>query len=210
MRMDERNNREWLDALRNPGQEQDRALAELRRLLVKGLSHALRRWKPTVDREFDSLIEDFSHEALLRVLSNLDSFEGRSKFTTWTFKIAVSVALTELRRKRWKDVSLEKIVEQAPVDPILRSDEAGPEVATERTDLIMWVRRLMTEELSARQLAAMEAVAFAGVPLEEVARRMDTNRNALYKLIHDARLRLKRRLVRDGTSADEILASMDG
>jgi RNA polymerase sigma-70 factor (ECF subfamily) len=42
--------------------------------------------------------------------------------------------------------------------------------------------------------------------MEEVARRMGLERNALYKLMHDARLRLKRRLLRDGLSPADVLA----
>jgi RNA polymerase sigma-70 factor (ECF subfamily) len=48
------------------------------------------------------------------------------------------------------------------------------------------------------------------MPLEEVARRMGTNRNALYKLLHDARQRLKTQLVAEGLSPDEILAAFEG
>jgi RNA polymerase sigma-70 factor (ECF subfamily) len=51
----------------------------------------------------------------------------------------------------------------------------------------------------------MYAINMQGVPLEEVARRMGTNRNALYKLLHDARLRLKHRLEREGLPPKELL-----
>jgi hypothetical protein len=36
---------------------------------------------------------------------------------------------------------------------------------------------------------------------------MGMNRNALYKLIHDARLRLKRRLEADGLTIQQLLAT---
>lgn len=42
----------------------------------------------------------------------------------------------------------------------------------------------------------MMAVMQGGMPLQEVAVRMGTNRNALYKLLHDARQRLQRRMLR--------------
>ena len=45
--------------------------------------------------------------------------------------------------------------------------------------------------------------------LEEAARRMKTNRNALYKLLHDARLRLKRRLEMEDLSAQEVLSAFE-
>ncbi len=44
------------------------------------------------------------------------------------------------------------------------------------------------------------------MPFEEVARRMGTNRNALYKLIHDTRLRLKQRLSQEGLTVNDVLA----
>ena len=52
----------------------------------------------------------------------------------------------------------------------------------------------------------MMAVAVQGVPLDVVAERIGSNRNALYKLIHDARLRLKGRLEREGLSPGDLLA----
>ncbi len=52
-------------------------------------------------------------------------------------------------------------------------------------------------------------MALGDMPLEEVARRMGTNRNALYKLIHDARVRLKRRMAREGLNVRDMLAGME-
>jgi RNA polymerase sigma-70 factor (ECF subfamily) len=206
--MEQRSNQQWLDALNSSGPERDRALAELRVLLFKGLNYALRGWRRTAGRDFEALAEDFTQEALLRILDNLGSFEGRSRFTTWAHKIAVRVALTELRRKRWQDISLDKLVTEDGAEATMSSEEAGPETEAERTDLLVWMKQIMMEELTEKQRKAIAAVAFGGMPLEEVARRMDTNRNALYKLIHDGRVRLKRRLVREGMSPQDLLESM--
>ena len=194
--------------MKSPGSERDRALAELRVLLVRGLNYALRGWRRTAGRDFEALSEDFCQEALLRILDNLDSFEGRSRFTTWAHKIAVRVALTELRRKRWQDVSLDKLVADEGAASMMSSAEAGPETEAERTDMLAWMKRIMAEELTDKQRKAIAAIAFGGMPLEEVARRMDTNRNALYKVIHDGRVRLKRRLAREGMNPQDILESM--
>ena len=206
--MEQRSNHDWLVALKSPGSERERALADLRALLVRGLHYALKDWRRTAGRDFEALAEDFCQEALIRILDNLDSFEGRSRFTTWAHKIAVRVALTELRRKRWEDVSLDKLVADAGAESMMGSGEAGPETEAERNDMLAWVKRIMAEELTDRQRRAIAAIAFGGMPLEEVARRMDTNRNALYKLIHDVRVRLKRRLAREGMNPQDILESM--
>ncbi len=206
--MEQRSNRAWLDALRSPGAEQERALTDLRAILMRGLRYALRGWRRSSGKDFENLAEDFCQEALLRILDNLETFAGRSLFTTWAHKIAVRVALTELRRKRWQDVSLDKIVDEGAAASLMAAPLAGPAAGAERSDLLSWMRRIMDEELTDKQRTAIAAVAFAEMPLEEVARRLDTNRNALYKLIHDGRLRLKRRLEREGMNPQDILESM--
>ncbi len=201
----QRSNEEWLRDLGPESPVRDAALADLRAVLVWGLGHALRGWVRTSGRDFESLAEDFSQEALLRILEKLDSFEGRSRFTTWAQKVAVRVALTELRRKRWQDVSLDSLVQEGSAEAFMADNREVPAAASERSDTIGWVRRIMAEELTHRQRQAIQAVAFAGMPLEEAARRLGTNRNALYKLLHDARLRLKRRLAREGMTVDQLL-----
>ena len=102
--MVERSNTSWITALSQPGPRRDAALADLRTLLVRGLGYAM-AGRPNVRQED---IQDFAQEALLKILAALDSFRGESRFTTWAQKIAVRVALTELRRRRWRDVSLQK------------------------------------------------------------------------------------------------------
>jgi RNA polymerase sigma-70 factor (ECF subfamily) len=205
-----RSNQEWLEALGSRGPEREAALQELRAILLAGLRRALRGWVRTSGREFDALAEDFVQESLLRILSSLGSFQGLSRFTTWAQKIAVHVALTELRRRRWKDVSLEGALEEEPAALLLEDPAPGPEESAERSLSVEWILRLVAEELTDKQRRAVAAVLLGGLPVEEAARRLGTNRNALYKLIHDARLRLKRRLAREGVSVAELLAELEG
>ncbi len=68
---------------------------------------------------------------------------------------------------------------------------------------------MILEELTERQRQALVAVTINGMPLEEAARCMGTNRNALYKLLHEARKRLKERLVAEGLSPQDVLAVFD-
>jgi len=229
--MIERTNQEWLAALRGPGR--DEALADLRALLVRGLGYAL-AGRPGVD---DSILEDFAQDALLKILDGLDSFRGESRFTTWAQKIAVRVALTELRRHRWRDVSLDEMTGSPDADPstgsgrspstgsgrgsgtppvpqqwrfipdTLADPSAGPEQQAIQRMLLSTLRRTIATELTDRQRQALVAVYIHGMPLEEVARQMGTNRNALYKLLHDARQRLKKRMMAEGLSPQDMLAA---
>ncbi len=207
--MVKRTNDHWLSDLRAGGARREAALADLRADILYGLPYALRDWFSPDDPQFTPLAEEVTQETLMRVLDHLDSFEGRSQFTTWAHKIAVRVALTELRRRRWKDVSFESLADQAEGEDTAKpmADTApGPETVIEQADVLARVQQMMREELPDKQLHAMMAVAIRGMPLEEAARRLGTERNTLYKLLHDARLRMKRRLAREGLTPAELLA----
>lgn len=202
--MKERSNQEWLDDLRGSGR--DEALADLRTLLLRGLSYSL-AGRSDVD---DVILEDFVQDALLRILDNLDTFRGESRFTTWAQKIAVRVAFTELRRHRWRDLSLEDITEPQGFDFVpdfLIDPEAPPDQQAVQRLFLEDLKRLIASELTDKQRQALIAVRIQGIPLEEVARRMGTNRNALYKLLHDARKRLKSRMEAEGLSPEDVLAA---
>jgi RNA polymerase sigma factor (sigma-70 family) len=198
-------NESWLAALK--GDAQSQVLDELRRSLLRGLRYSLMsRYHVT---EVD--LEDFVQDALLKILDGLDSFRGESRFTTWAQKIAIRTALTELRRRRWNDVSLQDLLVNDQGEDYTPAFLATPrptpeQYATQKSffDLVM---QLINESLTSRQRQAVRAVMFAGMPLEEIARRMGTNRNAMYKLIHDARMRLKAGLVEQGVTLSDVLSA---
>jgi RNA polymerase sigma-70 factor (ECF subfamily) len=208
----DRDNDQWLVALSSPGPLRGRALADLRIILLQGLKAALRGWIRTSGREFGELCEDFVQDALIQILDKQDTFKGLSRFTTWAHKICVRIALSEIRRKRWQDRSLDELLDQgAPVQG--QHNDIHSEATTRSTGLeavasgsmiMAWMKTAMMEELSPRQREVLTMVALKGIPLEEAARRLDTNRNALYKLIHDARVKLKARMARDGLSMGDL------
>ena len=204
-----RTNEEWLADLR--GLAVDEALTDLRTTLTRGLRFALINRVP--NNQLDDLVEDFVQDALVKIMDKLDTFRGESRFTTWAQKIAVRVALTELRRQRWKDISIEDLLPEdvsGDFTPAILTDPgASPEVESLRSSMMETVQRLIMEELTDRQREAMLAVMVGGMPLEEVARRMGTNRNALYKLMHDARQRLQKRLTAEGLTHQEVLAAFE-
>jgi len=207
--MTTRTNEAWVSDLRSNGENRSEALEDLRVIIQRGLPYALSRWLSPDQPQFGALVEEVTQETLLRVLDQLETFEGRSQFTTWVHKIAVRIALTELRRKRWRDSSLDELTENedAPPPPGLLADsQAGPETSAERTDMLTRVRRIIEEELTDRQRQALILLGVQDMPIEDAARKLKTNRNALYKLLHDARLRLRTRLAREEIAPYEVLA----
>ena len=208
----DRSNDEWRRDLKTPGHAQETALADLRVIVARGLPYALSKWLSPSDPQFEALVEETVQETLVRVLSYLDTFEGRSKFTTWVYKIAVRIAISELRRKRWKDTSLDDLIsDNGDLEGLEIMAEPGPspEDSTEQMELIEQVRRIIADELTEKQRNAIVAILIHGMPVDEVANRMEMTRNALYKLLHDARLRLKQRMAESGLSPADVLDSFE-
>lgn len=205
-----RDNQAWLNDLRAQTTIRDEALADLRTVLERVLPKTLSQWLTPDSGQFEAFLEDVIQETCLRVLNRLDTFEGRSQFTTWVYKIALRIALNELRHRKWKEVSLDGLIQDAEAKdaPLehFKDENPRPELIIEKNDAIQLVQTILDEELTPNQRAAMLAIGIQGAPLEEVALRMGTNRNALYKMMHDARLRLKRRLKREGFEPNELIA----
>lgn len=199
----DRDNATWLAQLDSAGAEQHAALSDLREALLRGLRRALSD-RPSAD---ESLLEDAAQDALVRILERLHQFEGRSRFLTWATSIAIHLAIGELRRRRWKDVSLEELAPGEPLLP-LHADgpEADPESRSARRDVLRRLGELLESELSERQRLAIVAE-LRGMPQEEVARRLGISRNAVYKLGHDARRKLRRGLEAAGLDAAAIRAA---
>lgn len=208
-----RTNEQWVADLRADGPTREAALADLRVVLGNGLRRGLIGQVDTTAPEFDVLIDDFVQDALLKILENLDTFAGRSLFTTWANKVALNIGLTELRRKRWRDMSLDGLMQtdEGEFTPSFVADPGPrPEELTERRELMTYVNDLINEELTEKQRTALTAAVIQGRPLSEVAYMMNSNQNAVYKLVFDARQRLRRRLAEDSLTPEDILASFTG
>jgi RNA polymerase sigma-70 factor (ECF subfamily) len=207
----ERSNEAWLADLQAEGPRREAAVQDLLTWLKRRLFFYLRERSDLRDLSEDELAQmaaDFAQESVLIILEKLDQFKGHSKFTTWAAKIAVHQALGELRRARWRDVSLEALTAEGQLDPtFLLSDPLTPEETSLRRAVVQLVAEVMNTELSERQRLALIARLVQGVPIEVLAAQMNTNPNALYKLLHDARKRLKARLLERGISPEEVLAT---
>lgn len=212
--MAERSNAQWIHDLTAGGAAREQAIEDLRARLQRGIYYYLSRERSDLadlaPEEITQMAEDFAQDATLRVLSSLDSFRGDSQFTTWATKVAVRVAISEMRRARYKDFSLDALTMDGDLQPTVTAVANGgaperPETAMEKQDVMQKITRAFEEALTDRQRIALEAIILEGVPLEVVADRMGTNRNALYKLVHDARRKLRTHLESQGLSLEYIL-----
>ena len=210
--MTERNNEEWLADLVTSGRTSEDALEDLRTFMLRGIMGYLRTRSDLnrLDaRDLEQLAQDTVQDALLKVQDKIDTFQGKSKFTTWATKIAINHLISDLRRQRWRDVSLNEVLdggtslEEIIADP--PSDIGNPSLATERALVWKAVSDVLENGLTDRQRQAIVTTQLNGVPMQEAARLLDTNTNNLYKLIHDARLKIKKALVTQGLEPSYIL-----
>ena len=193
----------WVDRLRSTDSTQrDAALVELRELLVRGLS------RPMSHRYGGSLqAEDVVQEALLKILDSLDQFQGRSRFTTWAMTIATRIAISKTRRKHFQDVSIDSFSGDDAMRIEVAVDSSGSgEQAFDRQALIAKMQEVIDTELTEKQRFAIRAL-LEGMPVEIIAEKAGSNRNSIYKLIHDARQRLRRGLENAGVAAEDIAST---
>lgn len=208
-----RTNEQWLAELQPEHPNYETAVSNLTAILTNGLRRGLLARVKTPAPEFHTQAEDFAQEAVLKVLEKLDTFAGLSQFTTWAHKIAISVALTELRRKRWQDSSLNSLTESdggSDYTPSFVADEAPtPENRTARAELLSYVQGLIENELTERQRTALVDSVIQGQSTTQIAKKLKMKPNAVYKLLHDARLKLKKSLAQDGYTPGDILQVFD-
>ena len=195
-----RDNDAWVSALESDGPEGAAAQMELRGVLVAGLTRALSSRGVAPD-----LCEDFAQEALVRIRERLSAFRGESRFTTWAMAIATRIAFDELRHKRWKDISFDAASADAKTPLAFEPRaEASQEKGLVRERVLAELRDVLENKLTERQRAVLVAE-LNGMPQSEIAASLGVNRNALYKLSHDARKRVKGHLGEAGISEVDVL-----
>ena len=210
----DRSNEQWIAALQSQDDAaQSEALAELRLRLRRSIFFYLSQDRSDLRglaaHELAQMAEDLAQDATLRVMDNLANFRGESRFTTWATKVAIRLAISDLRRARYKDFSLDELTADGDLLPVTtRLGSAAsptPEKVAERDDVMEKIELALKEALTERQYQALVAVALKGIPMDVLAQRMGSNRNALYKLIHDARRKLKTHLEAEGISTDYMM-----
>ena len=70
----------------------------------------------------------------------------------------------------------------------------------EQAELLETLQRAIAEVLTPHQRRVLVALALNGVPIDVLAERLETNRGALYKTLHDARWKLRGHLAELGLS----------
>jgi RNA polymerase sigma-70 factor, ECF subfamily len=198
--------RRWLSDLRAAGAARDDAVARLHALLLRAARFEVARRRPTLPHlrgdDLDDVANQAADDALMSVLRRLDDFRGASRFTTWAYKFALLETAVKLRKRAWQGREL-------PLEPeswtVFASNDLGPEAEAEQHAVLDALQHAVDEALTPHQRRVLTALALNGVPIDVLAERLSTNRNALYKTLHDARRKLRRHLEEAGLSLDTWL-----
>jgi RNA polymerase sigma-70 factor, ECF subfamily len=135
----------------------------------------------------DAAADDVTQEVFLRAIRALAGFDGRSKFSTWLFRIAKNTALTHLeRRSRVPSSSsvdaADCVAVAAAPDRQLLSEELSEEI------------RLALAHLSPALRSAIVLTSLQGLSPSEAAKVEECSTATIYWRIHEARKQLRKRL----------------
>jgi RNA polymerase sigma-70 factor (ECF subfamily) len=192
----------WLGPLRSSGPAQRLAVRELHELLLRASRFEVSRRAAALglamQRELEDIAMQSADDALVAVMARLERFERRSRFTTWAYKFAIHTAGVAVRRYAWRD--REPRTTEAPALEQLADLAQGPAETAETRELLGRITEAIAL-LTPHQRSVLLALAVEGVPIDVLADRLSTNRNALYKTLHDARTRLRGLLDAQETTA---------
>jgi RNA polymerase sigma-70 factor (ECF subfamily) len=190
---------EWVRALSAEGAERERAATRLHEMALRIARAEVHRRSGRlglVGPEADDVAHQAAADAVLAIIEKVGQFRGESRFATWAYKFVIFEVSGKIGRHFWRTapVSLEaQDWERLP-------DRFGFEPAHQAQwqDLLAALRRAVEQELTERQRRIFVAIVLNVVPLDTLVIELNSNRNAIYKTLFDARRKLRASLVANG------------
>jgi len=201
----DRDSAEWLRGLSAEGPVREETVSRLRALLLRvARAVATQRRASVPDRgleEVDDLCHQAASDAAMAILRKLPDFRGDSRFTTWACKFVMFEISTRLRRHAWRHRKIEP--NEQVLDRLV--DSALPALTRlEQTETLHFLQRAIRDDLTDRQRLIFQAAVLDEVPIDVLAERLDSTRGAIYKILHDARARLRRALARNEGKEERV------
>jgi RNA polymerase sigma-70 factor (ECF subfamily) len=191
--------RHWCEGLRPGGHRHDATVAELHELLLRASRHELARRRHQLGSitgpELEDLAEQSADDAVLAVMRKLDDFRRASRFTTWAYKFAIFEVSARVARHEWRHRSSDG---EPAWETIPDSFRADPETRAIEREMLALLSKAIEEELTEHQRHVFVAVALNDVSIDVLALQLDSNRNAIYKNLFDARKKLRSALAGAG------------
>ncbi len=142
--------------------------------------------------ELEDIAQQASDDALMAIRSKVASFRSDSRFTTWAYKFVMFEVSTKMGRHFWRHRNASMDDDSWERRPDLGA--VAPDQRTEHREVFEALRRAIDQDLTPLQQRVFVAVALNEVPMDAMARELGANRNAVYKVLFDARRKLRESL----------------
>lgn len=165
----------------------------------KAFEELVRRYRPRIfalalhltGRRSDA--DDITQDAFLRAYSKIQSFEGRSEFFTWLYRIALHRALNVKRdrgRRRTVDVDDPRVAMAIEVDA-----HGDPRLALQLHDTYSHLLAAF-DRLSPLLRTTVVLTALQGLSYKEAAVVLDTTEGTIAWRVHEARKQMRKMMER--------------
>jgi RNA polymerase sigma-70 factor (ECF subfamily) len=199
----------WLEGLRSKGPRHDQCVRELHALLLRTARREVRRRRAWLGDASGTELDDVAHQAagdaLLAIIANLETYRGLSRFTTWSYRFVMNHVSVKTRQHLWSGRRV--LFDATDWDRLPDRLVISPQRRTEQLAQLDALRVAVEEKLTARQREVFVSVALNEVPIDVVAARLDSNRGAIYKILFDARTKLRASLLEAGYPIEEATAA---
>jgi RNA polymerase sigma-70 factor, ECF subfamily len=196
----DRTSRRWVEQLHPDHPRHDHAAAKLHDVVQRAAFHELYRRRGQLEAlsgpELDDVAQQCADDAMMKILARIDDFEGLSRFTTWAYKFVIFEVSSKIARHAWQHHP--PSAEDLTWDQLPDTLAPRPGDQAERREQLATLTNAIEQDLTPRQREVFVAIALNDVSIDVLALQLDSNRNAIYKNLFDARRKLRASLAAAG------------
>ena len=132
--------------------------------------------------------KDLMHESLLKALEGISTYKytGKGSLYGWLSRIAINLALNDIKRRKWRTVSLERWSRDNLPEPTEDEIRSIPQ-----EKLLEWISKLPEERRAVFNLYCLD-----GYSHKEIARKLSISEKGSAGVLAKARKQLKEEINR--------------
>lgn len=155
--------------------------------LARRVYARVRKWAHIISNDHDEA-DDVAQLVLLRLHERIDQFEGRSRFTTWLYRITRNVAYSRAHRANRRAEALERRMPEMANDQV---NEAERDADGRLEGLVQFC----VAELPPRQRQVFELCDLQGLNSTEAAAKLGITPSTARGILMKARRRVRLRIL---------------
>jgi len=186
----------WIPTIRVTSTPPPSSTTSCKRAATHELHRRRRQLKALSGPELDDVAQQCADDAMMKILARIDDFEGLSRFTTWAYKFVIFEVSSKVARHAWQHHP--PSAEEPTWERLPDTLTPKPGDQAERREQLAALVKAVEEDLTPRQREVFVAIALNDVSIDVLALQLDSNRNAIYKNLFDARRKLRASLAAAG------------